>query len=109
MPFIIGFNGYQKYTNPQLAKLSLANYWRQHNKMRNPEGIDNFCQKGYERLYNIQQGDVWGSIILDQIAPQAPRGTISRNHGFSFHEDVKYAKKSNFLKGFYQGGNKTQQ
>lgn len=77
--------------------------------MRNPEGIDNFCQKGYERLYNIQQGDVWGSIILDQIAPQAPRGTISRNHGFSFHEDVKYAKKSNFLKGFYQGGNKTQQ
>ena len=88
MPFIIGFNGYQKYTNPRLAKLSLANYWRQHNKMRNPEGIDNFCQKGYERLYNIQQGDVWGSIILDQIAPQAPRRTISRNHGFSFHKKV---------------------
>jgi hypothetical protein len=53
MPFIIGYNGMRKYTNPELAKLQLANYWRQHNNMRDPEGIDNFCQKGYERLYNM--------------------------------------------------------
>ena len=53
MPFIIGLNGYRRYTNPEMAKLQLANYWRQHNKVRNIEQIDNFVRGGNERLYNI--------------------------------------------------------
>ena len=54
MPFIIGWNGYRKYTTPETAKLQLANYWRQNNKVRDSEQIDNFVRAGYERLYNIQ-------------------------------------------------------
>jgi hypothetical protein len=54
MPFIIGYNGLRKYTTPELSKLQLANFWRQHNATRDTEAIDNFVAKGYERLYNIQ-------------------------------------------------------
>jgi hypothetical protein len=53
MPFIIGYNGMRKYATPDQAKLNLRKYWIQHNKMRDIENIDAFCQKGYERLYNI--------------------------------------------------------
>lgn len=105
MPFIINWNGYRRYTNPEQAKLQLANYWRQHNKVRDKDNIDAFVRAGYERLYNIQQGDVWGSIILDQIAPQG-RGMVQRNQGFSTLEESKYGKKSTFLKGFYNDANK---
>ena len=53
----------------------------------------------------MQNGDVWGSLILDQIAPIG-RGTIQRNEGYSTLEEVKYGKKTSFLKDFYQGGKK---
>ena len=64
-----------------------------------------FTKQGYERLYNIQMGDVWGGYILDQIAP------ISRDHvdsgdGFSMLEEQKYENKSKFLQSFYTGGKK---
>jgi hypothetical protein len=65
MPFVINYYGYRKYTNPEQAKLQLANYWRQHNKVRDTDNIDAFVRAGYERLYAMQNGDVWGSIILD--------------------------------------------
>ena len=65
MPFLLGINGYRRYTNPEQAKLQLAKYYRQHDKVRNPEQVDAFVQRNNERLYNIQQGDVWGSWILD--------------------------------------------
>ncbi len=55
--------------------MQLATYWRQQNRVRDVENIDNFVRAGYEKLYNIQQGDVWGSAILDQIAPVG-RGMI---------------------------------
>ena len=105
MPFIIGWSGYQKYTNPEMAKLQLANYWRQQNKIRDIHTIDNFVRAGNERLYNIQQGDVWAGIILDQIAPQN-RGMVERNSGFSYHEEVKFQNKSKFLKDFYTGNSR---
>ena len=65
MPFVINYYGYRKYTNPEQAKLQLANYWRQHNKVRDTDNIDAFVRAGYERLYSMQNGDVWGSTILD--------------------------------------------
>ena len=105
MPFVINYYGYRKYTNPEQAKLQLANYWRQHNRVRDTDNIDAFVRAGYERLYSMQNGDVWGSIILDQIAPIG-RGTIQRNEGYSTLEEVKYGKKTSFLKDFYQGGKK---
>ena len=71
--------------------------------MRDVEAIDNFVAGGNERLYNVQQGDVWGSIILDQIAPVG-RGMVQGNEGFSYRNEVVYANKSNFLKDFYTGG-----
>lgn len=55
---------------------------------------------GYERLYNIQQGDIWGAQILDHIAPVA-KGMVQRNQGFSTYEEQKYENKSTFLKDFY--------
>ena len=73
--------------------------------MTNIQQVDSFVQFGYERLYNIQQGDVWGGYILDQIAPVA-RGHIDGGDGFSFMEEEKYAKKSKFLRNFYEGGKK---
>ena len=105
MPFVIGWQGYRKYTNPEQAKLHLANYWRQHSKVRDVHNIDMFVRAGYERLYNIQQGDVWGPIILDQIAPQG-RDMVQRNQGFSYHDEIKYKNKTTFLKGFYENSQK---
>jgi hypothetical protein len=75
--------------------------------VRDPENLDNFVRAGYERLYNIQQGDIWGTHILDQIAPVS-RENIAEFQGFSFHEDVQFKNKSTFLKGFYKGGNRPQ-
>ena len=105
MPFIVNWTGYRRYSNPDTAKLNLAAHWRQGNKIRQPAAIDNFTQRGYERLYNIQQGDIWGGYILDSIAPIA-RGSVDSGDGFSMLEEQKYENKSNFLKAFYQGGKK---
>ena len=40
--------------------------------------------------------------------PLASQGTNAGNEGFSYHEEVKYAKKSSFLKDFYKGGKRVQ-
>ena len=105
MPFIVSYTGYRRYASPEQAKLNLANHWRQHNKVRDIDSIDNFTMYGMERLYNIQQGDVWGGYILDQIAPVA-RDHIDNGDGFSFLDEKKYENKSTFLRSFYEGGKK---
>ena len=64
-----------------------------------------FTAKQTERLYNIQQGDVWGQYILDQIAPVS-RDNIHNADGFSWMDEKKNEGKSEFLKEFYQGGKK---
>lgn len=53
MPLIVNWNGFRKYTTPEKAKLQLAAYWRQNNRVRDCENIDNFVRAGYERLYNV--------------------------------------------------------
>ena len=69
--------------------------------------IDQFVAQGYNRLYNIQMGDVWGGYILDQIAPvRDSRGFVDNGDGFSTLDEKKYAGKSAFLTKFYKGGNK---
>lgn len=73
LPFIIMHAGFRRLANPEEAKLHLADYFRQHNKVRNPQQIDEFVRQGYERLYNINQGDVWGTFISDHLAPQGKR------------------------------------
>lgn len=103
MPLIVNWNGFRKYTSPEKAKLQLAAYWRQNNRVRDTDNIDNFVRAGYERLYNMQQGDIWGTYILDYIAPVS-RNNISENQGFSYADDVKFKDKSGFLKDFYKGG-----
>ena len=102
MPFLIGLNGMQKFTTPEMSKMQVARYWRTQNKVRSPEDIDNFVRAGYERLYNMQNGDVWGGIILDQISP-VRRGNIEKNQGFSYYDEVKFKGKSKFLQNFYEG------
>ena len=54
MPFVINFYGFRKYTSTEKAKLQLAAVWRQNNRVRDVENIDNFVRSGYERLYNLQ-------------------------------------------------------
>ena len=63
-----------------------------------------FCAMGYEKLYNIQQGDIWGGFVLETIMPYND-GTRHTNHerGFSTLEAKKYNGKSKFLTNFYQG------
>ena len=53
MPFVVNWTGYRRYASPEVAKLNLANHWRQGNKVRSTEAIDLFTKFGYERLYNI--------------------------------------------------------
>ena len=108
MPFLVNLGGLRKYNNPEMAKLQLARYWRQHNKVRDPWAIDCFVARGYDRLYNVQNGDIWGSILLDQIAPVRQGGPVVGNEGFSTLDDVKYENKSDFLKDFYKGGKRVQ-
>ena len=105
MPFIVNFTGYRRYANPDAAKVNLANHWRANNKVRNAAAIDNFVYMGYERLYNIQNGDIWGGYILDSIAPVS-RDHIDGGDGFSTLDEQKFGDKSNFLKEFYKGGSK---
>ena len=71
--------------------------------MRNIESIDLFTKAGYERLYNIQMGDIWGGFILDSIAPIS-RGTNDNNSSLNTLDERKYAGKSSFLQTFYKGG-----
>ena len=107
MPFVINLNGLRRYSTPEQSKLQLARYWRQHNKVRDPWVIDQFVARGSERLYNVQNGDIWGGLLLDQIAT-VRQGTNPGNEGFSYHDEVKYENKSNFLKDFYKGGKRVQ-
>ena len=105
MPFVVNYTGYRRYASPDQAKLNLANHWRQHNKVRDLGQIDAFTRAGYERLYNIQQGDVWGGYILDSISPIA-RDHIDGGDGYSVLDEKKFGGKSSFLKSFYKGGQK---
>ena len=105
MPFVVNYTGYRRYASPEQAKLNLANHWRANSKVRDTSSIDMFTRYGYERLYNIQQGDVWGGYILDSIAP-VERDHIDSGDGFSTMDEMKYGKKSDFLKNFYTGGKK---
>ena len=105
MPFVVNYTGDRRYASPEQAKLNLANHWRANSKVRDATSIDMFTRYGYERLYNIQQGDVWGGYILDSIAPVA-RDAIDQGDGFSTLDEMKYEKKSTFLKNFYTGGKK---
>ena len=107
MPFIVNWYGLKRYTSSDKAKLQLANYWRQNNRVRDTQNIDNFVRAGYERLYNIQQGDVWGSAILDQIAP-VHRENVPEFMGYSYLEEKRFGNKTTFLKDFYKGGNRPQ-
>ena len=80
MPFLVYWNGFQRYTTPEQAKLQVAAYWRQHNKVRDADAIDAFVRGGYERLYSIQDGSIWGATILDQLAPVTnARGNVTHN------------------------------
>ena len=85
----------------------MARQWRTHNRVADSEIVDQFVRAGYERLYNIQQGDIWGSHILDSIAPQN-KETVSEWQGFSYYDEVKFKNKSSFLKDFYVGGKRPQ-
>ncbi|CDW90879.1 UNKNOWN [Stylonychia lemnae] len=107
MPMIVTWQNMNKYTTPEKAKLQLAAYYRQHNRVRSIENIDEFVRNGYERLYNIQQLDVIGVQILDHIAPIG-RENIQENQGFSYHDDVKHKDKSPFLKDFLQSKKRPQ-
>ena len=105
MPFVVNWTGYRRFASTEVAKMNLANHWRQGNKVRSIDEIDLFTKYGYERLYNIQMNDVWGAYVLDQIAPVS-RDAIDGGDGFSFLEEQKYENKSTFLKSFYTGGKK---
>ena len=104
MPFIVNWTGYRRYASPEQAKLNLAAHYRTMNKVRNTEEIDMFVAQGYEYLYNIQQGDIWGGFVLDKIMPynDGQRHT-DHSKGFSTLEAKKYNGKSNFLQSFYKG------
>ena len=107
MPFLVNYMGFRKYATPEQAKLQLARYWRQHNKVRDPWQIDCFVARAADRMYNVQNGDIWGGVLLDQIMP-VRQGVNAGNEGFSYHDEVKYEKKSDFLKDFYKGGKRVQ-
>ena len=65
--------------------------------------MDWFVARAGERLYNVQNGDIWGSQLLGIIAPTGDNMIQSQgNQGFSYHEDVKFQGKSSFLKDFYE-------
>ena len=53
-----------------------------------------FTKVGYERLYNIQQGDVWAGYILDEIAPISKENHINSVDGYSMLTENKYKDKS---------------
>ena len=69
MPFIINWNHLGRLTTPDQAKLQIAKVWRQNMRNRNIDSVDKFTTLSAERLYNIQQGDIWVGNIIEWIAP----------------------------------------
>ena len=108
MPFLLGVTGGRRVTTPEMAKLQVARHWRTMDKCRDPQQVDQFVAAGYERLYNTQNGDIWGSILFDQISNTSHHDGIQANKGYSYMEDVKFDQKSDFLKDFYKGGKRVQ-
>ena len=102
MPFIVAYNGLFRMTNVEQAKLQLARTWRQQNRQRSIENLDRFSTLSAERLYNMQQGDIWGGLITDWICP-TDKGNWVGTHGLDQFDEKVYKGKTDFLKGFYKG------
>ena len=67
--------------------------------------VDMLVTKWYERLGNIQQQDVWGGYVTGLIVPHHNHNHPN-NKGYSYMEEAKYGKKSQFMQDFYtRGGN----
>ena len=105
MPFVIHKAGFRVHASPEEAKLQLALLFRQNKHIRDPVQVDIATLKMYERLYNIQNGDVWGSWIMDFVAPHSDK-VIKNGTGFSTLDEDKYGGKSEFLEEFLEGDHK---
>ena len=87
---------------PESAKIQLAHLWRQHHKVRDPDMIDEMTRENYERLYNIQQGDVWDTMVMDLYMPRT-KVSISSSDGYSTLDQDRNEGKSEFLTTFLEG------
>ena len=105
MPFILMNYGLNSHTTEELAKLQLARHFRHANKVRDPAIVDEMVMRMYERLANISSQDVWGGFVAYIVSPHGLNQYL-RNQGYSYLEDAKFGKKSNFMKDFYTGGKK---
>ena len=102
MPYIVAYNGLFRMTNVEQAKLQLARTWRQQNRQRHIDNLDRFTAVSQERLYNMQQGDIWGGHVMEWIVP-AHKGFALGSHGLDEFDEKVYKNKTDFLKGFYKG------
>ena len=101
IPWALAYHGMMHMTNHASSKEVLARFWRMNGRIRNPARVDDLVNQAYERMSNLQQPDIWKGEVWDFLAPQSDGGVQSLM-GHSF-ESEKYAKKSKFLKNFYEG------
>ena len=76
MPFVLATLNMNRFTSVEDAKMHVASIWKQNERVRNIEQIDNFTVSQYEKLYAIQENDVWMGGVMDWLCPQKP-GTIN--------------------------------
>ena len=105
IPFIIHKFALRTKVSEEQAKLQLARHWRHANKVRDPVTIDDMVMRTYEKLGNIKQQDVWNNYVMYMICPQ-DKDQYSQNEGYSYHDEAKFGKKSEFMQNFYTGGRK---
>ena len=105
VPYIIHSYALRAHVTEQQAMLHLARHWRMNNKMRNTTDIDEVIARTYEKILNIKQQDIWGGYVTYMLCPKGHKHYMNTT-GYSYYEEAKYGKKSNFLENFYTGGRK---
>ena len=105
VPFIVHSYALRAHCTEESAKLHLARYWRNNKKVRDPATVDFLITEMHEKLLNILQQDVWGGHVVSLLCYKSDHH-IMRNEGYSYLEEAKYGKKSDFMKNFYTGGGK---
>ena len=105
IPFLLKTYSMREMTNEAQAKMHLARHWRRANKVRDPLMVDEMVTRWYEKMLNMKQQDIWGGYVYYLFCP-SDKDQYIRREGYSYHEEVKYEGKTDFMKDFYTGGKK---
>ncbi len=66
---ILVYHAFTYLTTVEKTKMHVATMFRQNNRVRDINTIDNLVGHGYDKLYHIANGDVFEATVRDFIVP----------------------------------------